>query len=645
MLPLRMSARLRRPRPRHVHFITMRVYYWRHFACYSFMLTLLGIHVVFQYAVAPNAGGFSSSWAPGEAGPLPDMAIACEQWIGRRSLKVPKSFMDQELSDVAPRGHGETLEEHLKERSRLVEDKGREARATSHTHAYAGALGLTPQTLHHMSGLFLQQDQGEPPAQSQVTTSDDWQNKAKFDKSVNLSGDNKPVLGLSAPAAEPLPPKQVNDNFGLSRDPGGGGGGGGGGGVEGPGLLSPGVPADQVAMETINARQLQWTGQKSGALVWEEAIPAKSIEGSHTHGPYVPSSSLSPWSHNHHSNQILDADGGRAASNVVGMSQGQQAAVGSPDAGALGSQPVYRPRDDSTNPHHLRYTFTCTNVHLITIKRKLGQGVTKQVYLGLYQGHKVAVKMVTRNVIDVLSCMKKLRRETSDPSTLPGEKHRCYTLPNMKLMKEILLLNQLNHPNLLRLQGYCVRSEETDSTSLQEHGIVAVYEYGLRFYVSNIQEWPWQLRIKTAIELADLLEYLQHSPLGSLRISDFKDAHFLLKDGRIKLTDLDDVTSLEPTCQPNAGPEIDLKGQRTPTNTCGFNLKCIAGICPGYNALKNLDNFHRLFFSNLLIGDSGQTEEQMTRLRSRLDSLSISASELKQTLYRFLDIPHRPGYL
>ena len=315
-----------------------------------------------------------------------------------------------------------------------------------------------------------------------------------------------------------------------------------------------------------------------------------------------------------------------------------------PSSHPLPGQLEYRTRDDATNPHHQRYMFTCSNIQLINIKRKLGQGVTKQVYLGVYDNRKVAVKMVTRNVIDVLSCMKKLRRETSDLSTLPGEKHKCYTLPNMKLMKEILLLNQLDHPNLLKLQGYCVRSEETDSTSLQEHGIVAVYEYGLRFYISNLKEWPWQLRVRTATELADLLEYLEHSPLGSLRVSDFKDAHFLLKDGRIKLTDLDDVTSLEPACQPNPGPEVDLKGNRTPAKICGFDLKCVAGMCPGYNAMKNLDNFNRLFFSNLLTGDTPETEEHMSRIRARLDNLSIGAAELRRTLYHFLDVPYMPGY-
>ena len=97
-----------------------------------------------------------------------------------------------------------------------------------------------------------------------------------------------------------------------------------------------------------------------------------------------------------------------------------------------------------------------------------------------------------------------------------------------------------------------MRSEETESTSLQDHGVVAVYDYAIPFYPSTLRQWPWFLRLKTAFELADLLDYFLNSPLGPLRISDFKDIHFLLHNGRIKLTDLDDITSQEPRCDPSA---------------------------------------------------------------------------------------------
>ena len=309
------------------------------------------------------------------------------------------------------------------------------------------------------------------------------------------------------------------------------------------------------------------------------------------------------------------------------------------------------------------FMFTCNNIDQIVVKRKLGQGVTKQVYLGQYGGSKVAVKMITRNVIDVKSCLLKLKRNVTgiDEVELPRETQRCYTLPNMKLMKEILLLHQLKHPNMLKLLGYCARSEETESTSLQDHGVIAVYEYALPFYPSTLSTWPWYLRVKTAFELTDLLHYLHHSPLGSLRISDFKEIHFLLKDGRIKLTDLDDVTSLEPKCDSHPSDNVGnvdsiavanganalynhgAKGN-TLSRTCGFNLQCVGGICQGFNALHNLAHMNKHYFQYLLYGDCENHEEMCSMLRNRLNNLDISAGKLKELLYQMMRVSYVPGY-
>lgn len=187
------------------------------------------------------------------------------------------------------------------------------------------------------------------------------------------------------------------------------------------------------------------------------------------------------------------------------------------------------------------------------MRQKIGHGVTKSVYLGRnvseFDGTQrpVAVKMVTRNSLDVTNCMRQL---PANADTAAGRR-RCFVPANMKLMKEILLLNQLRHRGLVPLLGYCVRSEETESTSLQDHGVLAVYEYGTHFYAAAMKDWSLYRRLDTAMQLADLVAYLHRSPLGSLRVSDFKETHFLLLDKgrRIVMTDLDDVTSAQPSCR------------------------------------------------------------------------------------------------
>ncbi len=340
-------------------------------------------------------------------------------------------------------------------------------------------------------------------------------------------------------------------------------------------------------------------------------------------------------------------------------------------------------------PETSSYLFNCSNIHHIKIKHKLGHGISKQVYLGYTgNGARVAVKMVTRNAPDVVSCLRSLRPDMASSS---AARSSCYGFPNMKLMKEILLLQQLRHPNLLDLQGYCVRSEETVSTSLEEHGVVAVYGYGQRFYLSSLSTWSLPRRLTAATQLADLLDYLEHSPLGSLRISDFKEEHFLLEKNRIKLVDLDDITSLEPECntspKPRPGdvdriaaqsnssrpiqPERTLDGNmidlqlksdfraarphisESQPKRCGYRLDCIGGLCLGSNAKQNLENMNRLLFKHLLFPDespgdnmsrsnhlSAETgrklSEALTKLRQDLVNLSINAGTVRHILQRLL---------
>ena len=282
-------------------------------------------------------------------------------------------------------------------------------------------------------------------------------------------------------------------------------------------------------------------------------------------------------------------------------------------------------------------SFNCSNINEIIIRHKLGQGVTKQVYLGMYKGYKVAVKMVTKSSLDVKSCLSQMSRDGYDLTV--ANKRKCYDLTSYKLVKELLLLQQLNHPNIMRLLGYCVRSEETESLSLDDHGVVLVYEYGLPFYISSVRRWPWYLRHKTAVELTHLLNYLQNSPIGSMLVADFKPEHFLMKDGHIKLIDLDDLTSEEPKCT-----TVQQQSDKAP---CKYMLKCTANHCDGYNAKQNLRNFHTLFFDKLLFADMINNTDHRANLiwlKSKLDGDQLGAKSLLKYLFRMSNVKYYSGY-
>ena len=258
------------------------------------------------------------------------------------------------------------------------------------------------------------------------------------------------------------------------------------------------------------------------------------------------------------------------------------------------------------------YIFNCSNIHKLILKRKIGQGRTKQVFVAKNARQKVAVKMVTRDVLDVTSCKR-------NPFT---EKELCGKFPSMKLMKEILILQQLSHPNLLRMLGYCVRGEETDSMALKVHGVVAIHEYGLPFHLSTVHTWPLSMRISTAYDLADLLEYFQKSPLGSLRIPDLKEDHFLLCEGRVKLIDVDDVTSAEPNCLGKV------------RRNCPYGVSCVDGTCTGHNARFNIDRMNRVMFKELLSVETRNPtmNGHIQHVRKLLDNVAINATQLKAVL-------------
>ena len=262
------------------------------------------------------------------------------------------------------------------------------------------------------------------------------------------------------------------------------------------------------------------------------------------------------------------------------------------------------------------YIFNCSNIHKLVLKRIIGQGRTKQVFVAKHERQKVAVKMVTRDVLDVTSCKR-------NPFM---EKELCGKFPSLKLLKEILILQQLSHPNLLRMLGYCVRSEETDSMALKVHGVVAVHEYGLPFHVSTVHTWPLHMRINTAHDLADLLEYFETSPLGSLRIPDLKEDHFLLCEGRVKLIDVDDVTSAEPNCLGKV------------RRKCLYGVTCVDGICTGHNARFNIDRMNRVMFKELFPVETVNPtmNGHIQHVRQQLDNVAINATQLKALLKSLL---------
>ncbi len=194
---------------------------------------------------------------------------------------------------------------------------------------------------------------------------------------------------------------------------------------------------------------------------------------------------------------------------------------------------------------HPVYLFNCSNIPAITISEVLHRGQYIHTLRGNYGSKFVLVKMVTMEAEDVHSCMKEMTPLFGGASDKINAK--CSSFSNMKLMKEILMLQQLEHPNLISLIGFCVQGEDAVSKSLDKHGIIAVYEYARPFVAEDVSFWPLTHRIEAAIGLCDLLTYLDNTPLGSVSLGEhLSPDDFFVKGNTFKLVNFEGLTASQP---------------------------------------------------------------------------------------------------
>ncbi|XP_019643246.1 PREDICTED: extracellular tyrosine-protein kinase PKDCC-like [Branchiostoma belcheri] len=263
---------------------------------------------------------------------------------------------------------------------------------------------------------------------------------------------------------------------------------------------------------------------------------------------------------------------------------------------------------------------TCKEISDISIIKGLGHGYTKVVELGSYRGQNVAVKRVQPSVKDITACRQRVDKERW---------HECYLFANYKIMKEILLQKQLQHPNIVKLLGYCIRSENI-AQSLAEHGVVAVTEVGREFNTKEARNMPWKKRLEIALDIADLLDYFEHSPLGSLILADFKPSQFIWVGDKVKLADMDDVSSVEQACAVRSD--------------CGKGLymdnvtPCVDGVCRGLNAMHNIHGAYRHILQYLLVHVD---KEVSYTLREEIRNLSIDAATLRSRLQQLLQLENQ----
>ncbi|XP_056122365.1 extracellular tyrosine-protein kinase PKDCC [Rhinichthys klamathensis goyatoka] len=270
---------------------------------------------------------------------------------------------------------------------------------------------------------------------------------------------------------------------------------------------------------------------------------------------------------------------------------------------------------DSVNYINAKTVIGCEELSGIKAVDFLGSGYTKTVLKAeLPQGLFVALKSVNHQGTDMRLCMDDFK-----------DSQGCHELVSFKLRKEIVLLQRLQHPNIVELKGQC-------QDSALVGGITTVLEQGMPLQMIQLLQSPWEERFRVCLGLVRLLQYLTHSPLGSVALLDFQPRQFVMASGELKLTDLDDASIQEPACQKDSDCLLQFPLRN-------FTLRCSPSrICEGLNEMRNLYNAYRYFFTYLL------PHQAPPLLKPLIHQIMNSTGDLKQsineTLVAFEEVLH-----
>nr|XP_044993562.1 extracellular tyrosine-protein kinase PKDCC isoform X1 [Jaculus jaculus] len=243
----------------------------------------------------------------------------------------------------------------------------------------------------------------------------------------------------------------------------------------------------------------------------------------------------------------------------------------------------------------------CAALRNVSGAQYVGSGYTKAVYrVRLPGGAVVALKAVDFSGHDLGSCVREF-----------GARRSCYRLAAHKLLKEMVLLERLRHPNVLQLYGYCYQDREDIPDTL-----TTITELGAPVEMIQLLQTSWEDRFRICLSLGRLLHHLAHSPLGSVTLLDFRPRQFVLVDGELKVTDLDDARVEETACQSSADCVLSFPARN-------FTLPCSAqGWCENMNEKRNLYNAYRFFYTYLLPHSAPPS------LRPLLDAIVNATGEL-----------------
>ena len=141
----------------------------------------------------------------------------------------------------------------------------------------------------------------------------------------------------------------------------------------------------------------------------------------------------------------------------------------------------------------------------------------------------------------------------------------------------------------------------------------------------------WCCIFQLAVGLTELVYYLARSPYGSVLLHDYRRSQFIVVDGEIKLTDVDDMEFEERTCDTDADCTVYFSAANTT-----LSVNCINGQCQGLNEKQNVFNTGRYFITLLLPSEAPGSLQPL--IYSITQDYSQGNSDSQDLLYRITDL-------
>ena len=181
----------------------------------------------------------------------------------------------------------------------------------------------------------------------------------------------------------------------------------------------------------------------------------------------------------------------------------------------------------------------CDLLDHLSYEKFVANGWTKIVYSAKLDYQSIAIKTVNLRGKDMVDCSK------TNSILL------CHNRAVEKLVREISLLKKLKHETIIQLKHYCSKTSDSHDNLCMKYAVIAT-EIGEPLTNLKLLQMTWNQRRKIIQDLANLVHYAQHSPAGVLGLADLRRPQFVLVNGSMKLTDLDDIIVGEPRCATNA---------------------------------------------------------------------------------------------